>query len=93
MIKNILALSFILLILSCSNNKNNNINNNQTNTNAIETQTNETKTNELKQAEESNNNNTKNDTSYTPKNIEWISHHYYMKNDEEMMKEISFQFI
>ena len=82
MIRNILALSFILLILSCSNNKNNNINNNQTNTNAIETQTNETKTNELKQAEESNNNNTKNDTSYTPKNIEWISHHYYMKNDE-----------
>ncbi|WP_297245639.1 DUF3298 domain-containing protein [uncultured Brachyspira sp.] len=80
MIRNILALSFILLIISCSNNKNNN--NNQTNTNAIETQTNETKTNELKQAEESNNNNTKNDTSYTQKNIEWISHHYYMKNDK-----------
>ena len=70
MIKNILTLSIILLIISCSNN------NNQTNTNAIETQTNETKTNELKQAEELN------DSSHTPKNIEWISHHYYMKNDE-----------
>ncbi|MCZ9838958.1 RsiV family protein [Brachyspira hyodysenteriae] len=70
MIRNIIALSFILLIISCSNN-------NQTNTNTIETQT-----NELKQAEESNNNNTKNDTSHTPKNIEWISHHYYMKNDK-----------
>ena len=67
MIRNILALSFILLIISCSNN-----NNNQTNTNAIETQT-----NELKQTEES-----KNDNSYTQKNIEWISHHYYTKNDE-----------
>lgn len=70
MIRNIIALSFILLIISCSNN-------NQTNTNTIETQT-----NELKQDEESNNNNTKNDTSHTPKNIEWISHHYYMKNDK-----------
>ncbi|WP_416487883.1 RsiV family protein [Brachyspira hyodysenteriae] len=77
MIRNIITLSFILLIISCSNNKNNNINNNQTNTNTIETQT-----NELKQAEESNNNNTKNDSFNTPKNIEWISHHYYMKNDK-----------
>ncbi|OEJ13652.1 hypothetical protein BFL38_02570 [Brachyspira hampsonii] len=77
MIRNILTLSFILLIISCSNNKNNNINNNQTNTNTIETQT-----NELKQAEELNNNNTKNDTSHTQKNIEWISHHYYIKNDK-----------
>ncbi|PCG20314.1 DUF3298 domain-containing protein [Brachyspira sp. G79] len=71
--KNILTLSLILLIISCSNNKNND----QTNTNAIEAQT-----NELKQAEDLNNNNTKNNNSYTPKNIEWISHHYYMKNDE-----------
>ncbi|EKV57348.1 RsiV family protein [Brachyspira hampsonii] len=77
MIRNILALSFILLIISCSNNKNNNINNNQTNTNTIETQT-----NELKQAEESNNNNAENNISYKQKNIEWISHYYYMKNDE-----------
>ncbi len=68
--KSILILSFAFLIISCSNN--NNINNNQTNTNSIEIQT-----NELKQAEES-----KNDSSNTPKNIEWISHHYYMKNDE-----------
>ena len=77
--KNILILSIILLIISCSNNnkKNNQIDNNQTNTNLIETQT-----NELKQAEELNNNNTKNDSYYTSKNIEWISHHYYMKNDE-----------
>ncbi|WP_258074948.1 hypothetical protein [Brachyspira murdochii] len=75
MIKNILTLSLMLLIISCSNNnKNNQINNNKTNTNLIETQTNETKTNELKQDEELNNNNTK--------NIEWISHYYYMKNDE-----------
>lgn len=71
--KYILTLSFILLIISCSNNKNNNINNNQTNTNSIETQT-----NELQQAEELNNDN----NSYTQKNIEWISHHYYTKNDE-----------
>lgn len=76
MIRNILVLSFILLMISCSNNKNNNINNNQTNTNTIETQT-----NELKQGEELNNN-TQNKTSNTAKNIEWISHHYYMKNDE-----------
>ncbi|WP_020003759.1 DUF3298 domain-containing protein [Brachyspira innocens] len=76
MIKNILTLSIILLIISCSNN------NNQTNTNAIKTQTNETKTNELIQTEELNNNDTKNDSYYTSKNIEWISHHYYMKNDE-----------
>ncbi|MCZ9891999.1 RsiV family protein [Brachyspira hyodysenteriae] len=76
MIRNILVLSFILLMISCSNNKNNNINNNQTNTNTIETQT-----NKLKQAEELNNN-TQNKTSNTAKNIEWISHHYYMKNDE-----------
>ncbi|WP_297204319.1 RsiV family protein [uncultured Brachyspira sp.] len=71
--KNIIALTFILLIISCSNN--NNIDNTQTNTNLIET-------NELKQGEELNNDNTKNDSSYTQKNIEWISHHYYMKNDE-----------
>lgn len=68
--KYILALSFILLIISCSNN---NINNNQTDTNSIETQT-----NELKQSEELNNDN----SSYTQKNIEWISHHYYTKNDK-----------
>ncbi|PTY39441.1 RsiV family protein [Brachyspira hampsonii] len=79
MIRNILALSFILLIISCSNNnkENNQINNNKTNTNTIETQT-----NELKQAEESNNNNAENNISYKQKNIEWISHYYYMKNDE-----------
>ena len=71
--ENIIALTFILLIISCSNN--NNIDNTQTNTNLIET-------NELKQGEELNNDNTKNDSSYTQKNIEWISHHYYMKNDE-----------
>ena len=71
--KNIIALTFILLIISCSNN--NNIDNTQTNTNLIET-------NELKQGEELNNDNTKNDSSYTQKNIEWISHHYYMKNDK-----------
>ena len=75
--KSILILSFAFLIISCSNSKNNNINNNQTNTNSIEIQT-----NELKQAEKLNDNNTKNDSSNTPKNIEWISHHYYMKNDE-----------
>lgn len=62
--KSILILSFIILIISCSNN------NTQTNTNLTQNQTNEIEKNENKSE------------SAISKSIEWISHHYYAKNDE-----------
>ena len=75
---NIIILFMMIFIISCSNNASNN----NTNTNSSETAANEIGTNELKQTEELENNNTKNNSSYTQKNIEWTSHHYYIKNDE-----------
>ena len=69
--KNILSIVLIIfVIISCSNKENNNTENTQTNTDLIENQTNETET--IKNESISN----------ASKSAEWISHHYYIKNDE-----------
>ena len=72
--KSILIIFSIIALMSCSNKENNNINNNS----AEVIQTNEIATNNyssdsVKTEEVKNNKN---------KGIEWMSHHYYMKNDD-----------
>ncbi|MEI0565254.1 RsiV family protein [Brachyspira pulli] len=72
--KSILIIFSIIALMSCSNKENNNINNNsaeviQTN----EIATNNSSSDSVKTEEVKNNKN---------KGIEWISHHYYMKNDD-----------
>lgn len=65
--KNILIILFSIFIISCSDKANNNTNNN-----LKDNQTNEEETKELKTDSK----------LYKNKGIKWISHHYYMKDNE-----------